>query len=54
MAVSTSRGVELIGMIVVLLLSSVLQSTKFSLDRKSLSGWWSLLRLGLPNLVRKI
>ena len=51
LTVSTSRLIELIGLIFILCISSVLRLYNFSFDKRAWSNWGPLLALGIPNLV---
>jgi Na+-driven multidrug efflux pump len=50
MAVSTSKILELFGLISVLIFYAIPKKNNFALSWASWSNWWPLLRLGLPNL----
>lgn len=50
MAVSTSKILELFGLIGVLIFYAIPKNNNFTLSWASWSNWWPLLRLGLPNL----
>ena len=51
LTVSTSRLLELLGLIFVLCISSVLKEFNFRFDRRAWSHWGPLLSLGLPNFI---
>ena len=51
LTVSTSRFIELLGLIFIVCVSSILKQYNFSFDKRAWSHWGPLLSLGLPNMI---